>query len=83
MRESGDRTGELTLASGRLEIARGDCCDAFEQDIDRLFSSRECWYCKYADFGIFTEHPTQTGVCRMESRVSGKPGSDLYQKNGG
>ncbi|BAL00209.1 hypothetical protein OBV_30100 [Oscillibacter valericigenes Sjm18-20] len=54
------------MADGRLEIARNDFCDAFEQDADRLFSARECWYCKYGDFGIFTEHPTQNGVCRYK-----------------
>ena len=59
-----DRTGEEKTAAGRLEIARGDCCDAFEQDESRLFSARECWYCKHGDFGILTEHPTQNGVCR-------------------
>lgn len=45
-------------------IGRSDFCEAFEQDADRLFSARECWYCKYGDFGILTEHPTQEGVCR-------------------
>lgn len=66
MREPGDSTAEMKTASGRLEIARNDFCDAFEQDADRLFSARECWYCKYGDFGIFTEHPTQNGVCRYK-----------------
>ncbi len=64
MREPDDRNAEPTLVSGILEIARGDICDAFEQDEGRLFSVRECWYCKYGDFGIFTEHPTQKGICR-------------------
>lgn len=54
------------MASGRLEVARNDSCDAFEQDTERLFSSRECWYCKYGEFGIFTEHPTKTGECRYK-----------------
>jgi len=59
------------LASGELKIQRNDYCDAFQQDTNRLFSSRECWYCKYADFGIFTEHPTQNGVCRYQTTTSG------------
>lgn len=61
-KESCDRNAERR-ATGKLEIARGDCCDAFEQDESRLFSARECWYCKYGDFGILTEHPTEKGVC--------------------
>ncbi len=74
-----DRTGEVKT-TGRLEIGRGDCCDAFEQDESRLFSSRECWYCRYGDFSILTEHPTQKGVCRLKINVSEKPNADLYQK---
>lgn len=65
MRKTGDRTAELKTAATKLEIARGDVCDAFEQDTDRLFSNQECWYCKYGDFGIFTEHPTQNGICSL------------------
>ncbi|SBW00395.1 conserved hypothetical protein [uncultured Eubacteriales bacterium] len=59
-----EKTGEVKT-SGKTKIARNDCCDAFEQDESRLFSARECWYCKYGDFGILTEHPTQTGVCGL------------------
>ena len=77
MREPRDRTTEVNSAAGKVEIARNDFCDAFEQDDGRLFSVRECWYCKYGDFGIFTEHPTENGVCRLESSANGKPGSDL------
>ena len=66
MREHSDRTAEVKTSNGKLEIERGDVCDVFEQDTDRLFTSRECWYCKYGDFGIFTEHPTQNGVCRYK-----------------
>lgn len=62
MGEPRDKTRAAT-ANGKPTIARGDCCDAFEQDESRLFSARECWYCKHGDFGIFTEHPTEKGVC--------------------
>ena len=70
MREPRVRTDEGKIAVGRLVIARGDFCDAFEQDPDRLFSARECWYCKYGDFGNFTEHPTQNGLCRYETTMN-------------
>jgi len=68
-----DKTGAVKTAV-RPEIARGDCCDAFEQDADRLFSNGECWYCKYGDFGILTERPTEKGVCRrpQKDRRSGE-----------
>lgn len=70
MREPGDRTAEMKMATGRFEIVRGDVCNAFEQDTGRLFSKRECWYCKYGDFGIFTEYPTQIGVCSYKTTMN-------------
>lgn len=70
MREPGDREAR-NRTSGGLQIARGDFCGAFEQDEGRLFSARECWYCRYGDFGIFTEHPTQNGVCRFKTTMNG------------
>ena len=80
MREFGSRTTGLTLASDRLKIARGDFCDAFEQDADRLFSARECWYCKYGDFGIFTESPTKTGVCSYKMTMNGISASEKQEE---
>ena len=80
MREPGGRTVEPKTALGRLEIARGDFCDAFEQDESRLFSARECWYCKYADFGILTEHPTQTGVCRHPKKTAAQASGKVEEK---
>ena len=71
MREPSDRTAEVKAAAGKVEIARGDFCYAFEQDTDRLFSARECWYCKYGDFGIFTEYPLITGICRFMTTMNG------------
>ena len=71
MKEHSNRTAEVKLADSKLEIARGDVCDAFEQDTDRLFSNRECWYCKHGDFGILTAHPTQNGVCRYKKSMNG------------
>ncbi|QOX65248.1 hypothetical protein FRZ06_18780 [Anoxybacterium hadale] len=70
MRELRVRTAEGKKADDSLGIGRSDFCDAFEQDPDRLFSARECWYCKYGDFGILTEHPTQKGVCRYETTMN-------------
>jgi len=71
--ESRDRTAEVKAASGEFQIARRDFCDAFEQEAGRLFSARECWYCRYGDFGILTEHPTQNGVCSFACRTGGAP----------
>ena len=67
MREPRDKTEEVTAASGKLDVWLYNYCDFFEQDTDRLFANRECWYCKYGDFGIFTEHPMQNGVCSYKA----------------
>lgn len=69
MMEMGGMTNEVNGAGKRLAIDRSDFCDNFEQDPARLFSAQECWYCKYGDFGIFTEHPTKKGVCRYKSTM--------------
>jgi len=71
MGEPRDRTAEVKTANGGLNIERNDLCAFFEQDESRLFSSRECWYCKYGDFGILTEHPTETGVCKHKKGTTG------------
>lgn len=68
MREPSDRTAEGKTVNDWLEIGRSDFCDAFEQDADRLFSAVECWYCKYGDFGILTEHPKKKGICRRTKK---------------
>ncbi len=71
MRESRDRTAEIGRAAKSLKIARNDCCSAYMQDVERLFTGRECWYCEYGDFGILTEHPTQYGLCRYRKQQDG------------
>lgn len=66
MGELRDRTGEIGRTTEALEVERNEYCSAYVQDTNRLFASRECWYCKYGDFGIYTEHPTQYGLCRYK-----------------
>jgi len=66
MKEPRDRTAEVKAATGKLEVWPNDFCDYFEQDTTRLFSNRECWYCKHGDFGINTEHPTKNGKCNYK-----------------
>ena len=68
MIEPTDRTAEIASASGKLKIQPNDFCDAFKQDVDRLFSSRECWYCQFGDFGIYTDHPMEIGICKYQGK---------------
>jgi len=66
MRKSVDRTAELNAKANEFKIWCNDFCDFFEQDESRLFTFRECWYCKYGDFGIYNEHSTKNGVCKLK-----------------
>lgn len=70
-----DITAKVKAASGELEIWLNNYCEYFEQEIGRMFSHRECWYCKYGEFGIYTEHPTKNGVCRYKHAMNGTPNS--------
>ncbi|WP_369284152.1 hypothetical protein [Oscillibacter sp. GMB15532] len=72
-REPCERSAEQRASLRKLEIEQGDFCDWFEQGEGRLFSNRECWYCRYGDFGILTEHPTQKGVCGFARRAGSVP----------
>lgn len=65
VKEPRDRTAEVKAAC-KLEVWPIDFCDCFEQDTIRLFSNRECWYCKHGDFGINTEHPKINGKCKYK-----------------
>jgi hypothetical protein len=70
MREPCNRSAEVKVAAGKLVVYQNDFCDECKQDSDRLFYGKECWYCKYGDFGIFTDHPTESGVCKyMETNI--------------
>lgn len=70
MREPRDRTAEVKTADGRLEIGRSDFCDAFEQDPTGCSLAGNAGTANNGNFGIFTEHPTQKGVCRKNRRKS-------------
>jgi len=48
-------------------VKEDDTCPYWEYTGgESLAPMRECWYCKYEDFGIFTQHPTKNGVCKYK-----------------
>lgn len=61
-------------AAGRPIITSIGCCAHFERQNSVLGCTRECWYCKYADFRENTALQKQYGVCRRER---GKPSPKL------
>lgn len=38
-------------------------CEHYSPDSDRLFSTHECWFCKYGDFALDTNSPLEEGLC--------------------
>jgi hypothetical protein len=71
IRESYDKTSEVNLATGIVEIWCKDYCDAFEQETDRMFASKECWYCIHGNFGIYTDRPKKNGICEYRDANRG------------
>ncbi|NTV90339.1 MAG: hypothetical protein HGA22_08270 [Clostridiales bacterium] len=72
MRNIRNITAAVKCSNGRLDVWRNNFCDYFEQDAGRLFSNRECWYCRHGDFGIDTELPTITGKCKYTENSEDK-----------
>lgn len=68
MRAPRDRSESVNAVSEKTWVKQNDFCDQFIQDPGRLFSSKECWYCRYGDFKIFTEHPTERGICKYKEK---------------
>ncbi len=53
-------------ALGRPIITSTGCCAYFERQNSALACTRECWYCKYADFRENTALQKRYGICRRE-----------------
>lgn len=60
-----DRTSEVETAGGEIQINSSDYCRYFEKHPYTLLQRKECWTCRYSDFGIETGSVGDTGVCRF------------------
>lgn len=59
-----DRTAEVISGGCKFTVLSTDYCRFHEKHPDTILWRKECWTCKYGDFGIDTGNPTEKGVCR-------------------
>ena len=59
-----DRTTEVK-SGGCFAVMSTDFCYFYKKHPDTFLQRRECWTCCYAEFGIDTGYPTDTGVCKF------------------
>jgi hypothetical protein len=58
-----DRTKEVESHLAKLSVESTDYCSFYEKHPDTFLQRKECWTCKYSDFGIGNGTVTDTGVC--------------------
>ena len=61
-----DRTKEVDSKQLDILIKSTDYCHYYEKHPDTILQRKECWTCKYGDFGIETGNPTDTGKCTYQ-----------------
>jgi hypothetical protein len=61
-----DHTDEISLRHLPLPVASTDQCSFFEQRRNTIFNGHDCWHCKYGEFGIDTDTPTEEGYCKYQ-----------------
>ena len=62
-----DHTAEISSRRLPLPVASTDHCGFFEQRRNTIFKGHDCWYCKYGEFGIDTDTPTEEGYCKYQT----------------
>lgn len=63
-----DHTEEITTRSLPLPVASTDCCRYFERRTNTIFNGHDCWHCKYGEFGIDTDAPSEQGICTYQEK---------------
>jgi hypothetical protein len=61
-----DRTSEVNMGKAELSVKSTDYCHYFIRHPDTFLQRKECWTCKYSDFGIETGITTDSGICRCK-----------------
>ncbi len=61
-----DHTDQITMRTLPLIVASTDRCEFFERRSDTIFNGNDCWHCKYGEFGIDTDTPTEEGYCKYK-----------------
>ena len=47
----------------------GNLCAAYTPREDAIYSLKECWYCRYADFHLKEERALEIGICKWPHKV--------------
>jgi len=61
-----DHTKDIEMRRIPLAVASTDYCICFELKSNTIFKGHDCWHCKYGEFGIDTESPTEEGYCEYK-----------------
>lgn len=63
-----DRTAEVDQGFQKLRVCPTDRCSYYKKHPYTELWKEECWTCKFGDFGIDSNNPTNTGTCGYESK---------------
>lgn len=62
-----DRTSQVeTLFRNELPVKSTDYCRFYVKHPDTFLQRKECWTCRYSNFGIEYGNPTDTGLCKYQ-----------------
>ncbi len=63
-----DRTGEVASCKKEISVESTDFCSFYKKHPDTFLQRKECWTCKYVDFGLENSIVTDTGICRFQNK---------------
>jgi len=61
------RTAEIDAGKKEIHVESSDFCNYYQKHPYTFLWKKECWTCKYADFGIEEGDPAEVGICRYKS----------------
>ena len=66
-----NRSVEVQAHCIEVSVKSTDYCCHFEKHPDTLLCKKECWTCRYSDFGIDTGMITEKGICKYLVKLNG------------
>ena len=66
--QSTDRTAEIDQGTEKLTVYPTDRCGYYKKHPYTMLWKKECWTCKYGDFGVNTGNPTDIGICKYKKK---------------
>ncbi|MDF2538618.1 MAG: hypothetical protein K0S76_1639 [Herbinix sp.] len=61
-----DKTTEVEGCCSAIPVKSTDYCRYFVKHPHTLLQRKECWTCRYSDFGIDTGTVNDKGICRYQ-----------------